>query len=129
VKQPMIPRLIFSATVVVLLSACEPDQSQHILLPEIPAANSARGAQLIAADGCGGCHVIPGINNASGVVGPPLTNFGQRIYVAGMLRNTPDNLIAWIENPQSVVPGNAMPNMGIEQADAQDMAAYLYTLR
>ena len=45
-----------------------------------------------------------------------------------MLRNTPDNMITWLRNPQSVVPNNAMPNMVIDQQQARDIAAYFYTL-
>jgi cytochrome c1 len=69
------------------------------------------------------------VHNADGNVGPPLTRFGDRTYIAGMLRNTPPNLIRWIREPQAVIPGNAMPNMGISEVDARDIAAYLYTLR
>ena len=46
-----------------------------------------------------------------------------------MLRNSPANLVRWIRDPQGVVPGNAMPNMGVSDAEARDIAAYLYTLR
>ena len=45
-----------------------------------------------------------------------------------MLRNDPAALVRWIRYPQSVVPGNAMPNMGIGDQEARDIAAYLYTL-
>ena len=31
-------------------------------------------------------------------------------------------------NPQAVVPGNVMPNMGISPKDSAAIAAYLYTL-
>jgi cytochrome c2 len=54
---------------------------------------------------------------------------GSRIYIAGVLRNTPDNMIAWLRNPQAIVPGNAMPNMGLDGEQARDIAGYLYTLR
>ena len=91
--------------------------------------DSNRGAELIGRFGCGYCHTIPGIDNANGRVGPPLTGFGDRLYVAGMLPNTPENLMAWIEDPQRVVPGNVMPVLGIGDHDARDIAAYLYTLR
>ncbi|HEY1433445.1 MAG TPA: c-type cytochrome, partial [Stellaceae bacterium] len=77
----------------------------------------------------GSCHTIPGIREARGRVGPPLDNIGERTIVAGLLPNTPDNLMRWLETPQSVVPGNAMPNMGLSDHDARDVAAYLYTLR
>lgn len=92
-------------------------------------ADAERGAELIAASGCGLCHEIPGIAGANGRVGPSLGGMGSRAYVAGMLRNTPDNLAEWIEHPQKVVPGNVMPDMGISRNDARRMAAYLQTLR
>jgi cytochrome c len=38
-------------------------------------------------------------------------------------------MVRWIRDPQQVVPGNAMPDMAINQPDARDIAAYLYTLR
>jgi cytochrome c len=89
----------------------------------------AKGRDLIVAVGCGSCHVVPGIVEANGTVGPPLDHMARRQYVAGMLRNTPDNLVHWIRDPQSVVPGNAMPDMGLSQEEAQQIAAYLYTLK
>jgi cytochrome c2 len=88
-----------------------------------------RGAALIQRYGCGTCHTIPGITGADGVVGPPLTMVGRRIYIAGVLRNTPDNLTRWIRDPQKIVPGNAMPDMGITEPEARDLAAFLQTLR
>lgn len=91
--------------------------------------NASRGAALIANYGCGGCHVIPGITGAQGVVGPPLDAIGRRVFIAGVLRNSPENMTAWLEEPQRFAPGNAMPNMGISHQDAQDITAYLYTLR
>lgn len=88
-----------------------------------------RGPALIVAYGCAACHTVPGVSGANGNVGPPLTRFGGRTYIAGMLRNSPANLVRWIRDPQGVVPGNAMPNMGVSDAEARDIAAYLYTLR
>jgi cytochrome c oxidase assembly factor CtaG/cytochrome c2 len=87
------------------------------------------GAQLVTQYGCGGCHSIPGIDHANGRVGPPLDGFASRLYIAGMLSNTPGNLVAWIEDPQRIVPGNVMPNLGIREREAQDIATFLYTLR
>jgi mono/diheme cytochrome c family protein len=48
-----------------------------------------KGAQEIAQIGCGSCHIIPGIERADGLVGPPLDHMGRRIFIAGLLRNTP----------------------------------------
>ena len=89
----------------------------------------ARGLARIRDYGCGSCHQIPGVADADGLVGPPLANIGVRVYLAGMLRNTPDNMMFWLRHPQQVVPGNVMPDMGVTAPDARDIAAYLYTLR
>ncbi|HET7411316.1 MAG TPA: c-type cytochrome [Pararhizobium sp.] len=86
------------------------------------------GADLIRQVGCGSCHIIPGINMAEGLVGPPLIHFSRRIYIAGLLRNTPENLVTWLRNPQKIVPGNAMPDMGLSEEDAEAIANYLYTI-
>lgn len=88
-----------------------------------------RGAQLIHQFGCGACHMIPGIQGANGLVGPPLMSFGRRTYVGGEVPNTPENLVHWIESPQSIEPATAMPTLGLNEQQARDVAAYLYTLR
>jgi cytochrome c1 len=95
----------------------------------VAGGDARRAPELMQGYGCTACHTIPGLSNAKGNVGPPLTRFGDRTYIAGMLRNTPANLVRWIRDPQGVVPGNAMPNMGVSDAQARDIAAYLYTLR
>jgi cytochrome c1 len=88
-----------------------------------------RGKAQIVLLGCGSCHVIPGIGQASGMVGPPLTHFAGRSYIAGEAPNTEPYLIQWIMSPQSIEPGTAMPNLGVTQQQARDIAAYLYTIR
>lgn len=40
--------------------------------------------------------------------------------------NTPGNLMHWIQHPQTVVPGNGMPELGVTEDQARDIAAYLY---
>jgi putative membrane protein len=90
--------------------------------------NPKRGAALIQKFGCGACHTIPGIDDAKGLVGPPLDHMGSRVYLAGVLRNTPDNMMEWLRNPQQVVPNNAMPDVGLNEKQARDITAYLETL-
>jgi cytochrome c oxidase assembly factor CtaG/cytochrome c2 len=113
-----------------LLVPCSADLAVAQSLPGGTAAGDAdRGAALIRDYGCGACHVIPGIAGADGLVGPPLSQMGRRIYLAGLLRNTPDNMALWLQKPQSVLPGNAMPDMGLTTQQARDVAAYLDNLR
>lgn len=90
--------------------------------------NAEHGKQLIAGYGCGACHMIPGVQGARGLVGPPLFYLGQRTMIAGMLPNSPANLAHWIQHPRSVNPHTAMPDLGLTSDQAYDIAAYLYTL-
>lgn len=91
--------------------------------------DAQRGVALIKRFGCGTCHLIPGIQGADGLVAPPLIMVGRRVFLAGILRNTPENMMAWIQDPQRFVPGNAMPRMGVTRQEARDITSYLYTLR
>jgi cytochrome c2 len=85
-----------------------------------------RAPALMVRYGCSGCHQIPGVPGAAGGAGPPLAQEAGRLYIGGVLPNTPDNLVRWILNPQAVLPGNLMPATGIDEAGARDVAAYLY---
>jgi len=71
----------------------------------------------------------PGGFHARGVVGPPLTQIANRIYIAGVLTNTPDNLSLNGFKTGLVSTSTAMPNLGVDEAAARDTAAYLFTLR
>lgn len=87
-----------------------------------------RGAAAIGSHGCGGCHIIPGVANANGLVGPELGDVGRRVYVAGVVTNTPEHLIAFILNPKAIDPLSAMPITGVDADEARDIAAYLYAI-
>ncbi|HVT05836.1 MAG TPA: c-type cytochrome [Polyangia bacterium] len=89
----------------------------------------AAGKQLVEARHCGVCHDIDDVTGAAGVIGPPLDHFAARSFIAGRVPNTPANLITWIRSPQSVDPRTAMPSVGLGDAEARNVAAYLYTLR
>jgi cytochrome c2 len=118
--------VLLAAAITLLLAACAQP-------PQPPAAlgggDPERGAVLMVREACGACHVIPGIQEAAGEVGPPLSGMARRTIIAGVLPNTPDNMARWIRDPQGVVPGNAMPGVGLSEAQARDIAAYLATLR
>ncbi len=92
-------------------------------------ADAQDGAKLMAALGCGACHTVPGIVGADGKVGPSLEHVGSQIYIAGMLRNNAENLQHWVEHPQSVIPGNVMPDIPMSADQAGKIVAYLETLR
>ncbi len=110
-----------------LLCGCHGDVEETAAA--MTGGSPARGKEVIRRYGCEACHSIPGVAGARGQVGPPLDGIGNRSYLAGRLPNSPDNLIRWIRDPQSVAPGTAMPEMGVTEQDGKDIAAYLYTLR
>jgi cytochrome c1 len=78
--------------------------------------------------GCTACHTIPSVPGATSTVGPPLTRWAERRYIAGTLINTPDNLMIWLRNPQEIEPGTAMPYIPMSDQELRDIAAFLFTL-
>ncbi|WP_244469030.1 c-type cytochrome [Afipia felis] len=130
----MLFRLMLGRVLVVLvliggIVSCSESEASGLAGDPNSIGDPSQGQALIQKLGCGSCHDIPGIIGAHGMVGPPLTRMASRQYVAGVLRNTPENMVHWLRFPQKVVPGNAMPNLGISNRDAQNIAAYLATLK
>jgi len=118
---------------VILLAAAaaiaEQVSSQHearTLAMTLTGGNPDNAPALLRRYGCAGCHTIDVLTGATGLVGPPLQHLRQRTYIAGHLQNTADNLIQWIVAPQRASPGSAMPDTGITESEARDVAAFLY---
>ncbi|MDP8931851.1 MAG: c-type cytochrome [Actinomycetota bacterium] len=111
--------VVVAAVVLAVGAACGGQPS-----PKQEAQHAAQEA--IDTYGCGSCHTIPGIRGADGLVGPPLTDFHERAYIAGQLPNTPENLVRWIMHPQEVAPGTAMPDLDVVEEDARAIATYLH---
>jgi cytochrome c len=98
-------------------------------LLSVPGGDPARGKAAIERFGCVACHAIPGVPGHGSNVGPPLNQMAKRGYIGGVLPNLPSEMVLWLRNPPAVDPRTAMPNLGISEADARDIAAYLYTLK
>ena len=86
-----------------------------------------RGEAMFIQYGCGSCHALKDVRNATGTVGPPLDGVALRTIIGGHLSNTPENMEHWIRDPQQVSPGTAMPDLGVGEGDARDITAFLYT--
>jgi cytochrome c len=87
------------------------------------------GKAKIRSIGCGACHTVPGVPGANATVGPSLAHIASQTYIAGVLRNEPDNMLRWLQNPPGVDPKTAMPHLNLSEQDARDVAGYLYTLK
>jgi cytochrome c1 len=103
------------------------DHRAEILARAMVGGDLARAPGIIRRYGCAGCHTIPGIPGGDGQVGGPLADIGRRVYVGGVVKNSPDNLVHWIVSPQSFSPQSAMPATGITEAEARDVATFLYS--
>ena len=88
-----------------------------------------RGRDIFMQTRCAGCHAVRG-TDAAAQIAPDLTHIATRSTLgAGTLPNTPENLAAWIRDPQRVKPGNQMPPNPLTDDDLQALVAYLETLR
>lgn len=92
-----------------------------------PPAEEADGAALLAQFQCGACHVIGGVPGATGTLAPTLDGLARRSYLAGRVPHTRDALQRWIVDPASLVPGTAMPAMGVTPAQAARMVEWFAT--
>ena len=124
-------RLVLSvaAGFLLLAGACENEADLRSASTMTGGFDPHRGRAAISAYGCGTCHTVPGVRGANALVGPPLTSMGSRGYIAGVMKNTPGNMIRWIQDPPAVDPMTAMPKLNVSESDARDIASYLYTLK
>ena len=93
------------------------------------AGDADRGREALSHYACRSCHLIPGRSGSAVHVGPSLETVGRRAKIAGVLPNTPENMVRWLRQTQQVKPMTAMPDLGVSAQDAADIAAYLATLR
>ena len=116
------------AIVLAFLCGCTGGKTERAYI-QATGGHPDRGKAFIEAHDCGTCHTIPGIREARGKVAPPLNFFSQRTFIAGVVPNSPQNLVQWVMNPPSIAPDTAMPILGLDEQQARDVAAYLYTLQ
>lgn len=117
------------ATTLLMLAGCGQERRPDAAYTSVPSGSADRGLRLIAHYQCASCHEIPEAPGHRGGMGPSLEAFGRRSYIAGHVPNIPSLLYQWIENPQTLVPGTPMPDVGVSKEDARDMAAYLLSLK
>lgn len=115
--------LLGGAAAVVLVSALG-DEDEPVVY--VPGGDGDRGKQLIEEYGCTSCHQIPGLREPEARVGPPLEGMAERRYIAGDEPNTVEVMLRWLQSPWEIEPGTLMPDLGLTEQEARDVAAYLY---
>lgn len=121
--------LVLAAAASYIYNQSRQDIEQRQAAAAATGGDPTKGPDLLKRYGCAGCHTIPGVDGASGEVGPDLGGIARRVYVAGVLTNTPEHLVEFIVDPQAIDPRSAMPRTGITPQQARDVAAYLYSIR
>ncbi len=88
--------------------------------------DKARGKELIKEVGCMGCHGVEGWDEESKKVGayagPFLTGIGTKI-------KSPDWLVSWLIKPDHYQEETIMPSFRLTDKEANDIAAYLLSLK
>jgi mono/diheme cytochrome c family protein len=105
-----------------------PAAERAALAGDLRPGRAERGRLLLGQFACSACHKIPGAVGSDVNVGPPLAGMARRATIAGALPNTPEQMVRWIRDPQSVDPQTTMPDLEVGEQDARDIAAYLATL-
>lgn len=89
---------------------------------------ASNGKAVFDSLACVNCHVIKG-TAAIGKFGPDLTHLMSRQTLgAGVTTNTPQNLRAWVNDPQEIKPGCLMPSMKLTNTQLDQVVAYLESL-
>ena len=95
-------------------------------IPTTAAPYSIEQAQITLRQyACDTCHIIGDMVGPYTHVGPSLENWHRRKFIAGVLPNTPDNLVRWIMDPQEVSAHTLMPDLNVTEPHARTMARYL----
>jgi cytochrome c2 len=118
-------RAVVLAGIMALATGCA-EEAERRRDPLLAGGESTRGLEAIRRHGCGGCHLVPGLPEARGRVGPSLQGLAGRPYLAGRLTNHGGNLVTWIQTPRAIDPGTIMPELGVSDTEARDIATYLY---
>jgi mono/diheme cytochrome c family protein len=106
-----------------LLAAYQaPGFDSHALDPHaLNVEAAARGKELFYTKyACQSCHIAD-YKKDKGYIGPALAAVGNRRPAVWIYK--------WLLDPHGVVPGTLMPNPNLNDRDAQDLTAFLMTLK
>ena len=100
------------------------ESSETVSYNRVRAGNAARGEELFNSIGCTGCHLIDGegsredyLDNLERLHGPNLIGVGSKVSA--------EWLFAWLKDPKQYRPDTPMPNLRLEDQEAEDLTAYL----
>ena len=132
--EPTMPRLALTPEQARDLAAYYAGEDSDAAVEAPAGSNPANGAKLLNTKGCGSCHVFSGAPPLAGAapVRPGATGLTPAMTLAPDLRFARDRLrpgalVAWLKSPKAMKPDTVMPETGLNDAEARDMAAYILT--
>src|SRR5438045_9648748 len=125
-RWPFLGALVLIASGTAVAMTWSSQRQSEAVARAMTGGEPSRAPDIIRRYGCAGCHTIPGIPGGDGQVGGPLTDLKHRVYVGGVVPNSPDNLVRWIVSPQAFSPRSAMPATGVSEADARPVDSFLH---
>jgi cytochrome c len=105
--------VLIGGVIVTLVGLCAWNRGVIREATELTGGDPRLGRLSIRQHGCPACHVIPGVPGAYGLVGPSLDGIARRMYIAGVLPNTPENMILWIQIPQALNTRTVIQTWGL----------------
>jgi cytochrome c oxidase subunit 2 len=93
-----------------------------------PTSGEPEGSRIFQQQKCGDCHTVSSTDSRS-LIGPPLAHISGRRLLGGEIPNNAANLTRWIVEPQSIKPGNRMPNPRLSSSDSRLLTTYLESLQ
>lgn len=104
-------------------------EHQRTPAPDPKTPEELRGQQAFLSLPCVNCHAITG-TDAYATLGPDLTHLASRpTLAAGTLINNKGNLSGWVLNAPAIKPGAQMPANVMDAGEANDLVAYLESLK
>jgi cytochrome c oxidase subunit 2 len=84
-----------------------------------------QGALIFQQRTCANCHAVDA-HAQTPSIGPNLAHLATRETIgAGVIENTPENLAAWLRDPDAIKPESLMPNLNLSEDEIQALVAYL----
>jgi cytochrome c len=118
-----------STVMAMVFVACSSNGFDYARGTSLTGGNPQIGKEKIVLHDCHSCHVIPGIEGDAHVLGPNLDHWSRRATIANRWPNTSRNLENWIRHSEQMLPGTTMEMLDVNENDAKDIAAYLYSIR
>jgi cytochrome c2 len=113
----------------VLFAACSSSGFDFAKGTSLTGGNPQVGKEKIVLHDCHSCHVIPGVEGDAHVLGPTLDHWSRRSSIISKWPNNPPNLENWIRHSEQLLPGTTMKMLSVNEQDAKDIAAYLFSIR